>query len=109
MPKPSPRARGRRRCLSRLAWARLERPQAAVRAADYPSVSSRVSVVACVHNQVEYTRRCLETFLAERSPLLAQIVVVDNGSTDGTADYLAGLGDPLVEVVSPGQNLGFVG
>ncbi len=69
------------------------------------------SILICVHDKLEYTRRCLEVILAERSPLVEEIVVVDNGSSDGTAVYLADLAgrEPLVKVVSPGENLGFVG
>jgi glycosyltransferase involved in cell wall biosynthesis len=37
-----------------------------------------------------------------------QIVVVNDGSTDGTADYLAALvrNEPRLEVVSPARNVG---
>jgi GT2 family glycosyltransferase/glycosyltransferase involved in cell wall biosynthesis len=72
---------------------------------------ARASVLIAVWNKLELTRRCLDVLLEQRSPLLHEIVVVDNGSTDGTAEYLAELAarEPLVTVVSPGENLGFVG
>src|SRR5260370_34367771 len=42
-------------------------------------------------NQVEYTRQCLESVLRHtRAPY--ELVLVDNGSTDGTAEYLAEIG-----------------
>jgi GT2 family glycosyltransferase len=74
-------------------------------------MSVRASVLICVHGKLDYTRRCLETLLGERSPLLHEIVVVDNASTDGTAAWLGELAarEPLVHVLSPGENLGFVG
>lgn len=37
------------------------------------------------------------------------VVVVDNGSTDGARDWLAGLDDPRLLVILPGENLGGAG
>ena len=67
----------------------------------------RVSIVIPVFNQVEMTRRCLAA-LRENTDLTAcQIVVVDNGSRDGTADWLAGeAGDGLAVITNP-ENRGF--
>src|SRR5207247_320361 len=45
------------------------------------------SVVVLCCNEVEYTRLCLESVLRHtRQPF--ELVLVDNGSTDGTPDYL---------------------
>jgi glycosyltransferase involved in cell wall biosynthesis len=42
-------------------------------------------------NQLDYTRRCLESL--QRTGIdLSRVVAVDNGSSDGTRDYLSGLG-----------------
>ncbi len=69
------------------------------------------SLLICVRDQLTFTRRCLEVLLEERSPLLAEVIVVDNGSTDGTGEFLGELAarESLVTVLSPGENLGFVG
>jgi GT2 family glycosyltransferase/glycosyltransferase involved in cell wall biosynthesis/tetratricopeptide (TPR) repeat protein len=69
------------------------------------------SVLIAVLDKLELTRRCLELLFAERSPRLHEVIVVDNGSTDGTAEYLAELAaaEPLLTVLSPGENTGFVG
>jgi GT2 family glycosyltransferase len=66
----------------------------------------RVSIVIPVFNQVDYTRRCLEV-LSENTPSgLYEVVIVDNGSTDGTHELLTQLeGD--VRVISNESNLGF--
>ncbi|MCX8117533.1 MAG: glycosyltransferase [Desulfobacterota bacterium] len=46
-----------------------------------------VSIVLLVCNQIEYTQRCLESlFLHTDIPF--ELIVVDNGSTDGTLEYL---------------------
>ncbi len=50
-------------------------------------MTARVSVVMCVHNQVELTRACLDSLRATTEPL--ELVVVDNASTDGTPAFFA--------------------
>jgi len=48
-----------------------------------------ISIVIPCLNKLAYTRRCLESLL-ESVDTDFEVVVVDNGSTDGTPDYLAG-------------------
>lgn len=53
-----------------------------------PSLAaSDLTVIIPVCNQLNYTRTCLET-LRQDGIENGQIIVIDNGSTDGTADYL---------------------
>jgi GT2 family glycosyltransferase len=54
--------------------------------------SARVTVVMCVHNQLDLTRACLESLRATTEPF--ELVVVDSGSTDGTGAFVAGLDWP---------------
>ncbi len=61
-----------------------------------------VSIVIPVHNQLDYTRTCLEGLRAHGAG--AEIVVVDNGSSDGTAGYLASQRD--VTVIRNAENRG---
>jgi len=49
----------------------------------------KLSVVVPAYNELSSIRPSLERLLAAPSPLPLQVVVVDNGSTDGTADLLA--------------------
>ncbi len=46
-----------------------------------------VSIVIPVFNQVAYTRQCLES-VDKHTDRPHEVIVVDNASTDGTADYL---------------------
>jgi GT2 family glycosyltransferase len=66
----------------------------------------RVSVVMITHNRVEETLRSLDRLV--RLPERPRIVVVDNGSDDGTAAAIAGR-LPDVEVLRLEENLGGAG
>lgn len=46
-----------------------------------------VSVVVVNYNKLPYSRLCLEGLLASE-PRPAQVICIDNGSTDGTVEYL---------------------
>jgi len=62
-----------------------------------------VSIVIPVFNQLHFTRICMESLHATL-PEDCEIIVVDNGSSDGTAGYL--LGCPDVRVITNKENLG---
>ncbi len=66
----------------------------------------RVSVVIITHDRREELERTLT--LLEALPEAPPIVVVDNASTDGTADMVRSE-HPEVLLLSPGDNLGAVG
>lgn len=66
---------------------------------------SRLSVVVPTHDTRALTLRCVDTLEAEGTPGL-QIVVVDDGSSDGTADALAAA-HPAVEVLRLSPAAGF--
>jgi len=66
----------------------------------------RAAVVVLSWNRWELTRRCLETLRAHTDLANAEVIVVDNGSTDETAAGLAGI--PWVRVVTNATNLGYV-
>ncbi|MDG2525639.1 glycosyltransferase [Stenotrophomonas sp. HITSZ_GD] len=76
---------------------------------EMPPHSSRdrqVSVIVLTWNGLEYTKPCLDSVLAHTDTQLTEIVVVDNGSTDGTVEYLKQL--PGIATVFNNANLGFV-
>jgi len=66
------------------------------------------SVIIPTYNNLALTRSCLKSIQEHTSPGAYEIIVVDNGSTDGTPEFLremARLG--LVRVLLNNQNLGF--
>ena len=62
------------------------------------------SIVIVTHNQLEYTRRCLDS-LRHLTDEPVELIVVDNGSTDGTVEYLRALGS--VRLIANDANRGF--
>ena len=59
-----------------------------------------------VHNRVDLTRQCLAAVRQNTSDVSYDVVLVDDGSTDGTAEFLAGLEPPFRSITNDG-NLGF--
>ena len=54
-----------------------------------------ISLVIALYNQVDYTRRCIESIMA-CTPHPYELILVDNASVDGTADYVGGLPATLI-------------
>ena len=50
----------------------------------------KASVIVCTHNRVDYLRECLASIAAQKCSEQFEVVVVDNGSTDGTSEALSG-------------------
>ncbi|HZG54675.1 MAG TPA: glycosyltransferase family 2 protein [Pyrinomonadaceae bacterium] len=66
----------------------------------------RVSVVIVNWNTRELTAQCIATLKASLADLPAEIILVDNDSSDGSAEYIAER-HPDVCLVRSGANLGF--
>ena len=66
-----------------------------------------VAAVVVTFNRLRHLKKTLARLLSEP---LDHVVVVENGSTDGTRDWLAGQGDPrLVVIEMPGNGGGALG
>jgi len=73
------------------------------------SLSGLASIIVPRWNLLECTRLCVAA-LGRHTPRPWELVVVDNGSTDGTAEYLAGVRDMTsvpVTVITNAANRGF--
>ena len=67
------------------------------------------SIIIPCWNEIEFTQQCIAALKGHTRPAW-ELIVVDNGSTDGTGTYLAGVRDMStgpVTVVSNATNVGF--
>ncbi len=73
------------------------------------AVRGLASIIVPCWNQREFTRLCVQGLLRHtRRPW--ELIVIDNGSTDGTGDYLAGVQDAAgvpVTIIANARNVGF--
>lgn len=68
----------------------------------------RWAAVVVTYNAGDLLEGCVRSVLADASVGRPEVVVVDNGSEDGSVERLATAGLP-VEVVAAGRNLGYAG
>lgn len=67
--------------------------------------SNNIAIVILTWNGLKYTRRCLESLNLSSLPTWVEIIVVDNGSTDGTVEYLRKTN--RIRLIENEQNLGY--
>jgi GT2 family glycosyltransferase len=65
-----------------------------------------IAVIVLTNNRVHLLRKCVENVLAVASAATREIVIWNNGSTDGTREYLDALDDPRLTVVQHEENIG---
>jgi len=65
----------------------------------------KVTIIILAWNGLSYTKRCLQTLREKTFFPRYEVIVGDNGSTDGTVNYLRSL--PWLHVIENGSNLGF--
>jgi GT2 family glycosyltransferase len=65
-----------------------------------------IAIVVLTHNRVHLLEKCVENVVLRTSPATREIIVWNNGSTDGTRAYLERLTDPRVRVVHSMTNIG---
>lgn len=68
----------------------------------------RISVLIPVYNGILYIAEAIESVLAQELQDW-ELVISDNGSKDGTRDYLRTLSDPRIRVYEQPVNLGIMG
>ncbi len=113
-----PRDRGRQRELEQVATAHLRRigawlpPPCAPRAADAGAFPVEASVVIPVRDRVRTVLDAARSALSQRAPFSFNVLAVDNHSSDGTTQALAGLAAQdarLVHLVPARRDLGIGG
>jgi GT2 family glycosyltransferase len=71
-------------------------------------VSQRVAAVVVTYNRLDKLKTVLEKLGAQTMPP-EWIVIVDNASTDGTAEYLDALSNPVLDLTTLTENTGGAG
>lgn len=69
----------------------------------------RLVAVVVTYNRLDKLKETLARLLESSAAELAQVVVVDNASTDGTGDWLLGLQEPRLDVQISPSNRGGAG
>jgi len=63
------------------------------------------SIIMPVHNEVEQSRKCLETVIENTPEDIYEMIIVDNASTDGTRSFLRCL-EGNIKIITNKTNLG---
>ncbi len=65
-----------------------------------------IAIVVLTYDRVHLLRHCVENVLARTSDATHEIVIWNNGSSDGTREYLDAIEDPRIRVVHHPENIG---
>jgi GT2 family glycosyltransferase len=65
-----------------------------------------ISIVLVTFNRLHLLERCFKSVLARTSAATKEIIVWNNGSTDGTSQFLGGMADQRLQVVNGETNIG---
>src|SRR5579862_7130581 len=65
-----------------------------------------IAVVVLTFNRPHLLEQCLEKVVRRTSDRTTEILLVDNGSTDGTSETIARFCDPRVRVIRNRRNIG---
>ena len=75
------------------------------------AVYPKISIIVLCYNQLEYTKKCVESVVNMTAYPNYELILVDNHSTDDTADYLKEVAETYenVKIVLNETNRGFAG
>ena len=76
------------------------------KAAHEVTASKPVSIIIPLFNNVEFTRHCLEALTTSTPQHLHELILIDNGSSDGTSELINGLPSDI-KVIRNAKNQGF--
>lgn len=65
-----------------------------------------VTIVVIAYNRIDKTRNCIESILTNTHNIDYELVLIDNGSTDGTLDYFESIDYEKKEIIRITKNIG---
>jgi GT2 family glycosyltransferase/glycosyltransferase involved in cell wall biosynthesis len=73
------------------------------------SLYDKVSIIIVTWNNLEFTKKCIHSILADQTWPNYEIIIIDNASNDGTVEYLRSLSEheECIKVVFNKKNIGF--
>lgn len=70
-------------------------------------MNSKISFLIPVHNGIDYTQACLESLQRTVDIAHHEVIIVDDRSTDGMREYLAGLPQPPFRIIRNDARRGY--
>lgn len=71
----------------------------------YETQNKGCSVIITTYNRVEFLKKCIDSHLHLNYPLY-EIIIINNGSTDGTKEYLSQISDKRIKIHHELKNVG---
>ena len=65
----------------------------------------KLSIITLTYNKLEYTKQFIESLYRYTKDF--ELIIVDNGSTDGTVDFIKSLDKDNIKLIVNSKNLGF--
>ncbi|MDO5409412.1 MAG: glycosyltransferase family 2 protein [Lachnospiraceae bacterium] len=68
---------------------------------------NRIAAVVVTYNRMNMLKQCVESLLSQTT--LCDVLIIDNASADGTAEYLSGLKEERIKFIRTSRNIGGAG
>lgn len=69
------------------------------------TVENSIALIILTWNGLELTKKCIDSLQVEALPSNVKVIIVDNGSTDGTVEYLQSISN--LTIIENKTNLGY--
>ncbi len=74
--------------------------------AEIPFGNAKVSVIVTAYNRLDKTQRCVKSLLENTTGIDYELILIDNGSTDGTLEFFRSVKHDKKSIIHITRNLG---